>query len=221
MATFVRTARGWRGTRDMGALRMLGWGVLLLSTACGASRTAVTRAGDGTGGSGSADAAVASTTRRYVDEDLGFEIVRPTSEWQLDETNERTPEGLAIPVILRHRVSGAQVVLQVAPGVASPTQFAERLTVGLRQQPGFVTTDPRPLALSDNAVGFDFQVGDGVSGKVAVREGNGGRVLMMLATWPSEAATDVPASVDALMAGVRPLPEPSVAVRSTTPEERL
>ncbi|RYZ36904.1 MAG: hypothetical protein EOO71_30085 [Myxococcaceae bacterium] len=199
----------------MGVMRTLGWGVLVLSTACGASRTAVTKAEPGTGGSGVEDASVASTTRRYVDEDLGFEIVRPTAEWQLDETNERTPEGLAIPVILRHRVSGAQVVLQVAPGVATPTQFAERLTQGLRQQPGFTTTDPQPIALSDNAVGFDFQVGDGVRGKVAVREGNGGRVLMMLATWPTELSEDVTVSVDELMAGVRPLPEPSVAVRAT------
>ncbi|RKG86031.1 hypothetical protein [Corallococcus terminator] len=199
----------------MGVMRTLGWGVLLLSTACGASRTAVTKAEPGTGGSGAEDVGIASTTRRYVDEDLGFEIVRPTAEWQLDETNERTPEGLAIPVILRHRVSGAQVVLQVAPGVATPTQFAERLTQGLRQQPGFTTTDPQPIALSDNAVGFDFQVGDGVRGKVAVREGNSGRVLMMLATWPTEVSDDVTVSVDELMAGVRPLPEPSVAVRAT------
>ncbi|RKH74280.1 hypothetical protein [Corallococcus aberystwythensis] len=203
----------------MGAMRMLGWGVLLLSTACSASRTAVTKAEPGTGGSGSGmasdESAIASTTRRYVDEDLGFEIIRPTAEWQLDETNERTPEGLAIPVILRHRVTGAQVVLQVAPGVATPVQFAERLTVGLRQQPGFTTTDPQPIALSDSAVGFDFQVGEGVRGKVAVREGNGGRVLMMLATWPTEASAGITESVDALMAGVRPLPEPSVAVRST------
>ncbi|GMU00120.1 hypothetical protein KH5H1_42390 [Corallococcus caeni] len=177
----------------------------------------MTKAEPGTGGSGRAsdESAVASTTRRYVDEDLGFEIVRPTAEWQLDETNERTPEGLAIPVILRHRVTGAQVVLQVAPGVATPVQFAERLTQGLRQQPGFTTTDPQPIALSDNAVGFDFQVGEGVRGKVAVREGNSGRVLMMLATWPTEASADITESVDALMAGVRPLPEPSVAVRAT------
>lgn len=206
----------------MGAMRMLGWGVLLLSTACGASRTAVTKAEPGTGGSGMAsdESAVASTTRRYVDEDLGFEIIRPTAEWQLDETNERTPEGLAIPVILRHRVTGAQVVLQVAPGVATPVQFAERLTQGLRQQPGFTTTDPQPIALSDNAVGFDFQVGEGVRGKVAVREGNSGRVLMMLATWPTEATAGITQSVDALMAGVRPLPEPSVAVRATRAPEK-
>ncbi|RKH50809.1 hypothetical protein D7V93_30105, partial [Corallococcus llansteffanensis] len=59
------------------------------------------------------------------------------------------------------------------------------------------------------------RVGEGVRGKVAVREGNGGRVLMMLATWPTEVSGDVVQSVDTLLAGVRPLPEPSVAVRAT------
>jgi hypothetical protein len=141
----------------------------------------------------------------YVDEDLGFEIVRPSAEWQLDETNERTPEGLAIPVVLRHRETGAQVVLQVAPAVASPSQFAERLTEGLRQQPGFVTSDPTPIPLSESAVGFDFTVGQGVRGRVAVRDGSPGHVFMMLATWPTNAPEAVPQSVDALFESVRPL----------------
>jgi hypothetical protein len=195
----------------MGAMRKLAWGLLALCTACGASRPAVraeAERGEGVGGSGQAGA---STTRRYVDEDLGFEIIRPTADWELDETNERTPEGLFIPVILRHGTSGAQVVLQVAPAVASPTQFAERLTEGLRQQPGFTTTDPAPIALSEDAVGFDFQVGDAVLGRVAVREGRPGRVLMMLATWPAQAPADVTRSVDALLEGVRPLPGPGPA----------
>ena len=199
----------------MGVMRKLAWGLLVLGTACSGSREAVKdsrseAAGQGVGGSGSAGH---STTRRYVDEDLGFEIIRPTLDWQLDETNERTAEGLSIPVILRHNTSGAQVVLQVAPAVASPTQFAERLTEGLRQQPGFTTTDPAPIPLSENAVGFDFTVGDAVLGRVAVREGRPGRVLMMLATWPAQAAADVPKSVDALIQGVRPLQAPATAWR--------
>lgn len=196
----------------MGAMRKLAWGLLVLGTACSGSRAAVqdSRGGDmsvgpGVGGSGTAGH---STTRRYVDEDLGFEIIRPTADWQLDETNERTPEGLSIPVILRHHTSGAQVVLQVAPAVASPTQFAERLTEGLRQQPGFTTTDPAPIPLSENAVGFDFTVGDAVLGRVAVREGRPGHVLMMLATWPAQSPEGVTQSVDALIEGVRPLPGP-------------
>ncbi|WP_224246348.1 hypothetical protein [Hyalangium gracile] len=197
----------------MGRLGWLGLGVVALCTACGASRSSV----KGPRVAQEAQAAKAtlaaedhaSSTRRYVDEDLGFEIVRPTAEWQLDETEEQnSPEGMAIPVVLKHRTSGAQVVLQVAPAVATPTQFAERLNQGLREQPGFVASDPEPLPLSDSAVGFNFQVGEDVYGRVAVTEGSPGRVFMMLATWPAESSSeDVTRSVEALFGAVRPIPE--------------
>jgi len=141
-----------------------------------------------------------------VDPELGFELTEPGGDWMLDQTDERTPEGLAIPVVLRHRTSGAQVVLQVAPAVATPAQFAERLTMGLRSQPGFVTTEPEPLPLSDNAVGFHFSVGDNVRGRVVVRDGSAGHVFMMLATWPATAPDEVPQTVNALFESVRPLP---------------
>jgi len=192
---------------------MLGVGAVLLCTACGASRSSAVRpqaAQEAPGAQATLAAEESpSTTRRYVDEDLGFEIVRPTAEWQLDETEEQnSPEGMAIPVILKHRTSGAQVVLQVAPAVATPTQFAERLSEGLREQPGFVASDPEPLPLSDSAVGFNFVVeGGGVRGRVAVTEGSPGRVFMMLATWPETAPEDVSRSVEALFGAVHPLPE--------------
>ncbi|NVJ22906.1 MULTISPECIES: hypothetical protein [Myxococcus] len=193
----------------MGVLRKLAWGFLVLgAVGCSSSRQAVKAdaAQPGTGGSGKMEALTTSVSGPYVDEELGFEIIRPSDEWQLDVSNERTPEGLAIPVVLRHASSGAQVVLQVAPAVATPTQFAERLAEGLRQQPGFITTDPVPLSLSDTAVGFSFKVGDNVHGRVAVRDGQEGRVLMMLATWPAQAVPGDLLNVDALIEGIRPLP---------------
>ncbi|MDY7229733.1 hypothetical protein [Hyalangium rubrum] len=191
--------------------RMLGWGLLVLCAACGASRPAVVRAP-------AAQASVEessptfeeprSTARRYVDEDLGFEIIRPGAEWQLAEKEEQnTPEGLTIPVVLRHRATRAEVVLQVAPAVATPIQFAERLNQGLREQPGFIASELEPLALSDSAVGFNFEVGADVRGRVAVTEGSPGRVFMMLATWPSDAPAGVSQSVETLFGAVRPLPE--------------
>lgn len=204
----------------MGRMGLLGWGLVLLCTGCGASRSQGVRpqASQQVRATQEVRAAQAVTppvvqvqhpaARRYVDEDLGFEIIRPTAEWQLDETeNQDAPDGMAIPVVLRHRTSGAQVVLQVAPAVATPVQFAERLNEGLREQPGFVASDPQPLLLSDSAVGFDFQVEGGVRGRVAVREGSPGRVFMMLATWPEGAPEDVSRSVEALFGAVRPFPE--------------
>jgi hypothetical protein len=198
----------------MGRMGLLGWGLVVLCTGCGASRNQGVRpqasqeVRSSQSATASASQAQLPVARRYVDEDLGFEIVRPTAEWQLDETeNQDSPDGMAIPVVLRHRTSGAQVVLQVAPAVASPVQFAERLSEGLKEQPGFVASDPQPLPLSDSAVGFDFVVEGGVRGRVAVTEGSPGRVFMMLATWPEDATEDVSRSVEALLSGVRPLPE--------------
>lgn len=199
----------------MGRMGLLGWGLLVLCTGCGASRSQVAKA-QAPQEEQSSQAAVSASpgqgqhvaARRYVDEDLGFEIVRPTAEWQLDETEHQdAPDGMAIPVVLKHRTSGAQVVLQVAPAVATPVQFAERLNEGLKGQPGFVASDPQPLPLSDSAVGFDFQVEGGVRGRVAVTEGSPGRVFMMLATWPEGSPEDVSRSVEALFSAVRPLPE--------------
>ena len=186
------------------------WGVVLLCTACGASRSSVVKRPQDSQEAQLAQGVQAehSSARRYVDEDLGFEIVRPTAEWQLDETEERnSPEGLTIPVVLKHRTSGAQVVLQVAPAVATPIQFAERLNKGLREQPGFIASDPQPIPLSDSAVGFDFSVGEGVKGRVAVTEGSPGRVFMMLATWPAGSPEDVSQSVETLFGAVHALPD--------------
>ncbi|MBF5042560.1 MULTISPECIES: hypothetical protein [Myxococcaceae] len=185
-------------------------GALVGLTGCSSARPLQRASPAGAPSVGAAAAAAATTPARYVDEVLGFEISRPSAEWQLDETDERTPEGLVIPVILRNRATGAQVVLQVAPAVATPAQFAERLTDGLRTQPGFTTTDPEPLPLSDSAVGFHFTMGEAVHGKVAVLDGGEDRVFMMMATWPASAPAAVLASVDAIIGSVHALPADAV-----------
>jgi hypothetical protein len=185
-----------------------GAGVVVLAMAAGCASQR------GTGGSGlevkPAMAVVAPQAARtgaiYLDSDLGFEIGRPSESWQLDATGELTPEGLSIPVVLRHRDSGAQVVLQVAPAIASPTEMAERLTSGLRSQPGFVAGDPEPLALREGAVGFAFEMGEAVRGRVAVIEGGKGQIFVMLATWPRAAGSSVISAVDQIFSSVKPIP---------------
>ncbi|QRO00910.1 hypothetical protein JRI60_18685 [Archangium violaceum] len=196
----------------MGARRVWVWALVVACTACSGAKQAVREPSDpGTGGAGPVASeesigAGESGSRRYVDQALGFELTQPGDDWTLDQTDEQTPEGLAIPVVLRHRASGAQIVLQVAPAVATPAQFAEKLTMGLRSQPGFVTSDPEPMPMSDSAVGFHFAVGDNVRGRVVVRDGSPGHVFMMLATWPTVAPDEVPAAVNALFESVHPLP---------------
>ena len=142
---------------------------------------------------------------RYVDTSLGFEVLRPTDRWQIDVSGELSADGIASPVVLRNKDTGAQVVIQVAPAVGSPTQLAERLTRGMRSHPGFVTSDPEPVALSDDAVGFRFAMGDKVHGRVAVREGAPGRVLMMLATWPADASDAAASGVEDVFRSVHPV----------------
>ncbi len=130
---------------------------------------------------------------RYVDSEHGFEVVRPSAAWQLDATSRLSPEGIAMPVMLKNDENGAQVVIQIAPRAATPIEYAERLTSGLRQQPGFVSGDPEPLRLADGAVGFDFEMVDSVAGRVAIVDGREG-VFMLMATWPKSspgAAADV------------------------------
>ncbi|HEY8207140.1 MAG TPA: hypothetical protein VIG99_06655 [Myxococcaceae bacterium] len=166
----------------------------------------------GTGGSGvAAKPAAGSRSAKagalYLDSDLGFEIGRPSESWQLDATGEMTAEGLAIPVVMRHRESGAQVVLQVAPAIASPTEMAERLTAGLRSQPGFRAGDPEPLALREGAVGFAFEMGESVRGRVAVLEGGQGQIFVMLATWPRAAEAGVTGAVEQIFSSLRPIPK--------------
>lgn len=180
---------------------------LLFSIWAGLAACASHRAGMPQATAGGGEDASTPGARRYVDSDLGFEIVRPEGSWQLDAKGEPgSTEGVSIPVVLRHRETGAQVVVQIAPAVATPIQFAERLNLGLRSYPGFTASDPEPLSLSDDAVGFRFSMGDKVLGRIAVREGGKGNVFMMLATWPANASEGVTTGVDQIFGSLRPIP---------------
>ncbi len=171
---------------------------------CAASRPAVApRPGDGVGGSGAA-----GQSRRYVDPQLGFELSRPDGAWQLQAQDEPPDEGVVVPIILRHPASGAQVVLQVAPALASPSRFAERLNEGLRRQPGTVTSEPELVGPVDGAVGFRFTMGEKLLGRVVILEGAEGRMLMLLATWPSASPPAVTAGLDQIFGSVRAVPPP-------------
>lgn len=201
-------------------------GVLAVGAGCASSKQAA-RAGEpadpGIGGAGTAGAVGASSDAagaRYVDEELGFSIARPGGGWRMDVSGDYTPEGIATPVVMKNEQHGAQVVIQVAPAVATPIQFAERLTEGMRSHPGFVTSDPEPVPLSDDAVGFKFSMGDRVFGRVAVRDGAEGKVLMMLATWPAGAPDEAWQSVDRIFMSVQPVNRPA-GVAQQVPVQRV
>ncbi len=186
------------------AMRNAGWVVAAaLVAGCAAQHKEIAA---GTGGAGSEGTVAAAASRRYIDPELGFEISRPDGTWQLDAGEHGTSDGLVIPVVLRHGPSGAQVILQIAPAVASPAEFAERLTAGLRRQPGFVAGDPEPVPLSDNSVGFTFAVGDTVSGRVAILGGGAGQVFLIMATWPTGAPDEISRNVDQIFSSLQLVP---------------
>jgi hypothetical protein len=137
----------------------------------------------------------------YVDPSLGFEIARPRGDaWRFTPgEGTSTAENVAVPVIVAHRASGAQVVVQVAPAVASPAEFANRLTAGLRARPGFTTSEVQAIPLAEGAVGFGFTMGDQVAGRVAVVGGSSGKVYVLLATWPQDAPPAVISGVDEIV----------------------
>ena len=139
----------------------------------------------------------------FVDRENGFTIGRPGKAWKFRPGESLNTDNIVVPLVVTDEGSGAQVVVQVAPAVASPAQFAERLTSGLQSREGFSTGEVQPIPLSDGAVGFDFLVGDQVHGRVAIVEGSAGRVYVLLATWPRGSPVGVETEVDFILGSMR------------------
>ncbi len=150
-----------------------------------------------------ASAAPPTAGQTYVDKTHHFKIDRPGPCWSFKTGEELASESIEVPVVVACADSGAQVVVQVAPAVATPGQFAQRLTSGLRTRTGFETTDAVPIALAEGAVGFDFAVQDQVKGKVAILDGGQDRVFVLLATWPLNAPSAVEKEIDQIMASLK------------------
>jgi hypothetical protein len=140
---------------------------------------------------------------KYVDPVNGFTIERPDPSWVFRAGEELSTETIVVPLVITNADKGAQVVVQVAPSVATPNQFAERLTTGLKTRAGFATSEIQPIPLAEGAVGFDFEVGDQVVGRVAILEGAAGRVYVLLATWPRGSTEGVSSDVDRILASMK------------------
>lgn len=168
------------------------WGVLLLLGCAGVEKAP-----------GEAGRSLpAGPDHRFVDLQHGFEIERPAGDaWHFSEGRD-APEGITIPVAVVHAESGAQVVVQIAPSVATAWEFAERLSEGLSQRQGFQTTAPQ--SLQGGAVEFAFVVDDQVMGRVGVRSEEE-RTFVLLGTWPKDAPRQVVEEIDAIMGSLRPV----------------
>ncbi len=158
----------------------------------------------GKGASGGVGAeAVRPSSHRFVDGELGFTIERPDGEAWRFTPGGTAPEGIVVPVVVLHEDSGAQVVVQVAPGIATSAEFAGRLAMGLQSKPGFLIGDLTEGADGDS--GFEFALSDLVQGRVRVQEGPDHRIFVVLGTWPANAPAAVIRDVDAIMASLTPL----------------
>lgn len=179
----------------------IGWALVAVFTLGACSHASSNAPGHGVSGA-SADEKNGLT---YIDPALGFEISRPHGDaWRFSPGEGGSAvESVAVPVVIAHRATGAQVVVQVAPAVATPSQFARRLTSGLRSRPGFTTTEIEPIPIADGAVGFAFTMGDQVAGRVAVVGGNTGKVYVLLATWPQDAPPAVISGVDEILRSLK------------------
>lgn len=198
------------GGRDR---RVGAWFVVMLGAVwvcgCTSMRGAATEA---TGGSGPVIAELPEPDRgpqlqHYVNDQLHFELRHPSPDWELTENRVKGVNGLMVPVTLQH-VTGATIVLQIAPAQASSLEYAERLTLGMQEELGAETFGLEPLGLSPDAVGFRFQMQVGVKGRVAVRAGAERQVYMLLATWPNTADPQVSSQVDAIFESLQPLAGP-------------
>lgn len=207
---------GGRGRR-LGAWGGVALGAMLVSGCSG-----VRGAAEATGGSGPVVAEEVALERgpemqHYVNDRLRFELTHPRPDWELTESRAQSVDGLMVPVTLQH-VSGATIVLQIAPAQASSLEYAERLTLGMQRELGAETFGLEPLGLAPDAVGFRFQMEVGVKGRVAVRTGAEQQVYMLLATWPNTADGQVSAQVDAIFESLQPIAAPMSA--STRPLSR-
>lgn len=192
-------------------MRSRGWAALAAAVAAGCASGGAARSQSAAqlkpGASGSSEAAhagsKASGTEYFFDAQNGFRIQRPDASWSFKPGRELSTDSIAVPLVIANAASQAQVVVQVAPAVATPSQFAQRLSTGLKSRAGFATGDVEPIPLADGAVGFDFAVGDEVRGRVAILEGKEGRVYVLLATWPQGAPGGVEREINQIFASMQ------------------
>lgn len=190
-------------------MRARRWSALAaaLAVGCASSREARTETSHQTKSRARSTAKVMGA-EYFVDAQNGFRIQRPDANWAFKPGRELSTDSIAVPLVIANTGSQAQVVVQVAPAVATPSQFAERLSSGLKSRAGFATGEVAPIPLADGAVGFDFAVGAEVRGRVAILEGREGRVYVLLATWPEGAPGVVEREVDQIFSSMQVAEEP-------------
>lgn len=123
--------------------------------------------------------------RTYTDPDYGFQVERPDG-WGF-APRVAAPDGGSIPLVIAQPDKGAQVIVQVAPRVASAQEISGDLRNKLDEHPGIQAGKSEAVKSGqDPAYGFGFTAEGARAGRVAVVEG-GDRLFVIIGSWPQGA----------------------------------
>lgn len=141
--------------------------------------------------------------RTYKDEELGFEVERPDG-WGF-APRVAAPDGGAIPLVIAQPEKGAQVIVQVAPKVASAEQISGDLRIKLDEHPGIEAGESGPVKAREKAYGFGFTAEGERAGRVAVLEG-ADRLFVVIGSWPRAADAALKKDVDHIFGSLHGTP---------------
>lgn len=186
-----------RGKAMVSSLGLAG-AIALLAAGCATSNTATQKT--------PAKSASTATTKGqpFSSPELGFELDQPESSGWAVATDVTSPEGREIPVVVAHPESGAQIVVQVSQPDTTPESLAHMLKTRLEDELPMDIGDPEPIAMEsgDDAYGFPFAIAGEAAGRVAVIK-VGNQVVLVVASWPENASSDIVDDVDGVVRSVR------------------
>lgn len=135
---------------------------------------------------------------------LGVELDKPASDGWALATDVVSPQGNAIPVVVAHPASGAQIVMQVSEAMESPKSLATMLRSKLHEEGSLELGEPTQLTLDHggDAYGFNFSVDGEAKGRVALIQ-LGEQIVLVVASWPPDAGARVEKDIDGVVRSVR------------------
>lgn len=184
---------------------LLGGVLFIAAIAICASACASTRQHTSIPSTAPAQATAAGTKgESFTDPVLGFELDQPAGDGWALATGVSSPEGRDIPVVVAHPESGAQIVIQVSTPESNPKSLAHMLKTRLEVELPMNISDPEPIAMEfgGDAYGFAFVMSGEAAGRVAVIQ-LGEQMILVVASWPEDASTDIVSDIDAVVKSVR------------------
>lgn len=148
--------------------------------------------------------AKAPADESFSSAELGFELDKPQGEeWAL-ATNVKAPDGNAIPVVVAHPQSGAQIVVQVSEPIDKPEALANMLRSRLVDQTPIELGEAERIRMDagTDAFGFGFSVKGEAKGRVAVIS-LGEQIVLVVASWPEDADRSIVKAIDGVVKSVR------------------